>query len=97
MLSKLLGEDWPPIDMWHGSNLEETVYLDGIPKAYFKMWNGEELEWVRKLYRSEEFQAAERRWIQINKDLETERPGPIRRKLIDEASALKGPSWVVRS
>ena len=95
MIPTLLGEDRPRVHMWHGCNEEWSEYLEEIPGAYFKMWDGEEVEWVRKLYLGEGFQAAERRWIQIHKELETERPGPRRRQLIDEASALMGPSWVV--
>ena len=93
VLPHLLGEDRPRIDVWHGSSDEWPVYLEEIPAAYFEMWDVEEIQWARKLYRGEEFQAPERRWIEIHKELENERPGPRRRQLLNEASALMGPNW----
>ena len=95
MVPHLLEEDRLRLQMWHGCNEEWSEYLEEIPEAYFKMWDVEEIQWAGRLYRGEEFQAAERRWIQIHRELENERPGPRRRQLIDDASALMGPSWVV--
>lgn len=43
-------------DMWHSSNFEEIDYFDYLPDPVLEALTYTELEWIEKLYDSDEFQ-----------------------------------------
>jgi hypothetical protein len=88
VLPHLLGEDIAELDIWHGSNWEDSDYLAFIPGAYWSLWSEEECQWAANLYRSPEFTAVRERWIDIGGALLTTPRGAERSELVMEMYQL---------
>ncbi len=88
IVPRLLGEEPKELDIWHGSSDEVLSYLEYVPDDYFSIWGRKELEWASRLYRSPEFQVVLSRYVEIQRELKDEPPGPKRSRLVEEASAL---------
>jgi hypothetical protein len=89
LLPRLLGEEEPPDDIWLGSNLESRQYLQYIPPPLWQLWDQAALDWAAEVYRSEQFQKIQSRYIEIQRQLKSEPVGPKRSALVQEAYALR--------
>ena len=85
----LLGRSPQRLDIWHGSNLAWIEYAVEVPQELLNLWDDVALQWAREV--SEHPAVVERvaRYVAIHRELKSERPGPRRSALVDEASALK--------
>jgi hypothetical protein len=89
IISHLLGREQPELDIWHGSNIEEKSYLEHIPVEIFTLWDAAALKWVQEAYGSLDMYRIRERYIEIYRQLKSERPGPKRSQLVEEASKLR--------
>ena len=88
LVPHLLGKNPKRLDIWHGSNLAEIEYAMDTPDALLDLWDDEACEWARVV--SEHPNVVEKitRYIDIQRELKTERPGPKRSALVAESFAL---------
>ena len=89
LIPHLLGYDQGILDVEHSSNWESKEYLNFIPAEIFELWSKEELKWVKAVYDDPNTQKLRDRYIAIQKLLIDERPGPVRSKLVEEASKIQ--------
>jgi hypothetical protein len=90
MISYLLGEPVDTSDEWHGLIEDKASYLLEIPSEYFELWATDALQWLQETYQSDVLKQVRERYIEIERQLETEPPGPKRSQLVQEASELGG-------
>ena len=71
------------------SNLAWIEYAVEVPQELLNLWDDVALQWAREV--SEHPAVVERvaRYVTIHRELKSERPGPRRSALVDEACALK--------
>jgi len=86
----LLGEPVDTSDDWHGLIEDKASYLLEIPPEYFELWDADALQWLQETYQSNELRQVRERYIEIDRQLETEPPGPKRSQLVQEAFELRG-------
>lgn len=84
----LLGNPIPRLDIWHGSNLEWPEYVALVPEEFLDLWQPQDSDWARHHYESPPFQRIKNRYIEIQRELKDESPGPRRSELVNESSAL---------
>ena len=89
IIPKLIGLEQKKIKGWYGCNWEWKEYLEEIPQEIWKLWNSEEISWVKDLYFNESIMNLRNRYIEINEQLEKEPVGKRRSKLVEEASKLR--------
>ena len=89
LVPRLLGSPIAELDIWHGSSDAEPSYVDHIHEPYLHIWTEQEKEWASGLYQSPGFQSARERYIEINRALDTTRPGPERSRLVEEMHKLE--------
>ena len=89
LVPHLLGQNPQPLDIWHGSNLAEIEYAIAIPGELLDLWDDEAREWARVVLEHPNVVEKVTRYIDIQRELETERPGPKRTALVDESYALQ--------
>ena len=59
IMLRLLGIPYEKLDIWPGSNCEETEYLDYVPESLYRLSDKEALNWAKQVYLRDEL--AERR------------------------------------
>jgi hypothetical protein len=89
IIPHLLGREQTELDIWHGSNIEEKSYLEHIPVEIFTLWDAAALKWAQEAYGSLDMYRIRERYIEIYRQLKSERPGPKRSQLVEEASKLR--------
>jgi hypothetical protein len=89
LIPHLLGREQEPLDIQHLMNTERAEYIEYAPTEIWALWDEAALEWVRKTVESPEFVRVRARFIEIERELETERPGPRRSQLIKEMRELQ--------
>jgi hypothetical protein len=89
LIPHLLGLPVRELDIWHGSNIAESSYLEYVPEEYLLLWDEKELEWASGLYHGPEFEAVRERYVEIHRKLKDLPRGPKRNRLVHEAFALK--------
>ena len=89
LVSHLLGQNPQRRDIWHGSNLAEIEYAMAIPDELLDLWDDEAREWARVASEHPNVVGKVTRYIDIHRELKTERPGPKRTALVDESYALR--------
>jgi hypothetical protein len=92
LLPRLLGLAQDHIDMWYSSNLAAQYYSDDVPDEVFALWEPPALHWAHTVYQSAPLQRVRRRHIAIYHQLQTERPGSKRSRLVTEAYRLRSPT-----
>ncbi len=85
----LLGQNLQPLDIWHGSNLEWIEYAHDIPQELIDLWDDQALSWAQEVSEHPEVVEKVMRYIEIQRELNTERPGARRSALVDESYALR--------
>ena len=85
----LLGQNLQPLDIWHGSNLEWIEYAHDIPQELIDLWDDQALSWAQEVSEHPEVVEKVMRYIEIQRELNTERPGARRSTLVDESYALR--------
>jgi hypothetical protein len=89
LLPALLGIEQAVLDIWHGSNFAEKMYLDYVPPEIFELWDEDALSWASETYSRPDVQSIRERYIAIYRQLATEARGPKRSRLVEEAFQLK--------
>ena len=89
LVPHLLGQNPQPLDIWHGSNTAEVHYALDIPSELLDLWDHEERQWAREVSAYSEVVKKVARFIDIERELKTERRGPKRSALVDESYALR--------
>ena len=77
------------IDIWHGSNFAEKMYLEDVPPEIFELWDEDALRWATETYNRSDVQSVRERYIAIYRQLATEPRGPKRSRLVQEAFKLE--------
>jgi hypothetical protein len=90
LLPRWLGKNFDGLHISPDSDELEMMYLDYIPEEYLEMWNERELLWASELYDGE-LSTVRARSIEIERELEHERRGERRTRLVNE---LFGPKRV---
>ncbi|MFH1634954.1 MAG: hypothetical protein ABIG63_13245 [Chloroflexota bacterium] len=85
----ILGIEQDELDIWHGSNLVMKEYMEYLPPVLVDLWDKQALDWIRDEYQRPEFQKIRSRYIEIYGQLKTEKPGPKRSQLVQEAHYLE--------
>jgi hypothetical protein len=88
LIPRLLGFEQDELDIWHGSNLAEKDYLNYVPPEIWALWDPSALRWAKETYDSPDFSRVRARYIEIHRQLLSERPGPARKQLVDELFSL---------
>jgi hypothetical protein len=89
LLPALFGIEQAVLDIWHGSNFAEKMYLDYVPPEIFELWDEDALSWASETYSRPDVQSIRERYIAIYRQLATEPRGPKRSRLVEEAFQLK--------
>jgi hypothetical protein len=89
LIPRLIGKEEAPLDMWLGSNMESSEYLQYIRPELWQLWDQAALEWAAEVYQSEQFQQIRARYIEIRRQLKHESVGPQRTALVQEALAMR--------
>ena len=89
LVPRLLGLPTAELDIWHGSSDAEPSYVEHIHEPYLQLWTDAEREWADGLYHGPGFRSARERFIEIAGALATTRPGPDRRRLVEEMEKLE--------
>jgi tetratricopeptide (TPR) repeat protein len=89
LIPRLLGEEEPQLDIRPHSNMDTAAYLQYIPAPFWQLWDQAALDWATEVYHSEPFQRIHGRYLEIERQLKDERPGPLRSALVREAFALR--------
>jgi hypothetical protein len=89
IIPHLLGIEQRELNIWHATNLAMKEYVEYIPSELIELWDDQALDWARKEYQSTEIQKIRKRYIEIYRKLKTERPGPKRSQLVEEAYGLR--------
>ena len=90
MIPHLLGMEQGDLDLWHGSNWEEKLYLQYAPDEIRSLWDEEALDWARDTYASDEFRRVRAKYISLSEELKTKPTGSRRERLVSELLRLRG-------
>ena len=88
LVPALIGVEQDVLDIWHGSNMAEKMYLEYVPPEIFELWDEGALRWATEAYDRSDLQTVRERCIAIYRQLATEPRGPKRSQLVREASEL---------
>ena len=89
LIPHLLGEQQEEYDIWHSSNWEMKEYVDGMPYEIVSLWNEQEKTWAKKIFDSQKARTIRARYVEIYRQLKTEKPGLKRRQLVEESTNLR--------
>jgi tetratricopeptide (TPR) repeat protein len=89
LIPHLLGEPQEEYDICHPSNWEMKEYADCIPHEIMSLWSEQEKAWVMRIFDSQNAGNIRVRYIEIHRQLKTEKPGPKRRQLVEESFNLR--------
>lgn len=89
LVPALIGVEQDVLDIWHGSNLAEKMYLEYVPLEIFELWDEDALRWATETYNRFDVQLVRERYIAIYRQLTTEPVGPKRSRLVKEAFQLE--------
>ena len=89
LVPHLLGRNPKALDIWHGSNLKWIEYALDIPQELIDLWDDPARRWAQEVTEHPEVAEKVNRYIEIHRELKTERPGPRRTALVDESFALR--------
>ena len=85
----LLGRNPQPLDIWHGSNLEWIEYAVEVPQELLSLWDDVALRWAREVSEHPVVVEKVARYVDIHRELKSERRGSRRSALVHESFALK--------
>ena len=89
LIPYLLGEPIERIDSWFGSDDETPEYLEYLPEQVRNAITDSDLEWIKEMYYSEEFQQALNRHKEIKQKLVFLPVGTERFALVNEDFQLR--------
>lgn len=88
----LLGENPKPHAIWHSSNWTELSYVTEGPQQLLSLWGDEARTWAKRVYAGAELSKDRIRFIEIGRELISERPGERRSALVGESIRLRTKS-----
>lgn len=89
LIPHLLGEQQEEYDIWHSSSWEMKEYANDMPYEIVSLWNEQEKAWAKKVFDSQTANNIRARYIEIYRQLKTEKPGPKRKRLVEESFNLR--------
>jgi len=85
----LLGEGLQDLGFEPFSSDESIEYARAIPDELLALWDDEARSWARSVLDDPRVREKCKRFVEIQRELDNERPGPRRTELIRERSALE--------
>lgn len=89
LVPHLLGQNIERHEIWHGCNTEWPEYALDIPTELLDLWDDESRRWAQDVSMHPAVVEKVARFIDIHRELNTERPGPKRTALVKESYAMR--------
>lgn len=88
IIPQITGKKVKKYDIWHSSSDADIDYIDYLPQEVRTSIPQSEMDWMKMLYESFEFQRIRKRYIEIFHELKNVKEIGARRVLLDESYKL---------
>lgn len=88
IIPKIINKKVKEYDIWHSSSDADIDYIDYLPQEVRTSIQQSEVDWMKTLYESLEFQRIRKRYIEIFHELQNVKEIGARRVLLDESYTL---------